>query len=100
MRLSAVMLRYFNAAGCDPEGEIGERHEPETHVIPLAIGAALGQDHTFTVNGSNFDTRDGTAVRDYIHVTDLAHAHVLAGEKLLGGAACMCTIWEPASVLR
>jgi len=83
-RLSAVMLRYFNAAGCDPEGEIGERHEPETHVIPLAIEAALRQDRTFTVNGSNFDTRDGTAVRDYIHVTDLAHAHVLAGEKLLG----------------
>ncbi|MBS3647226.1 UDP-glucose 4-epimerase GalE [Pseudaminobacter sp. 19-2017] len=82
--LSAVMLRYFNAAGCDPDGEIGERHEPETHVIPLAIEAALKQDRTFTVNGTDFDTRDGTAIRDYIHVSDLAQAHVLAAEKLLG----------------
>jgi len=82
--LSAVMLRYFNAAGCDPDGEIGEWHEPETHVIPLAIEAALRQDRTFTINGSDFDTRDGTAIRDYVHVCDLAQAHVLAAEKLLG----------------
>lgn len=81
--LNAVMLRYFNAAGCDPDGEIGERHEPETHVIPLAIEAAVRPGRIFTVNGTDFDTRDGTAVRDYIHVTDLARAHVLAGEKLL-----------------
>ncbi|MDW6022003.1 UDP-glucose 4-epimerase GalE [Mesorhizobium sp. BAC0120] len=80
----AVILRYFNAAGCDPEGEIGERHEPETHVIPLAIEAALRQDRTFVFNGSDFDTRDGTAVRDYVHVSDLARAHVLAAEKLCG----------------
>ncbi len=81
--LNAVMLRYFNAAGCDPDGGIGERHEPETHVVPLAIEAAIKPGRVFTVNGTDFDTRDGTAVRDYIHVTDLAHAHVLAGEKLL-----------------
>jgi UDP-arabinose 4-epimerase len=82
-RLNAVVLRYFNAAGCDPDGEVGERHEPETHVIPLAIEAAVGSGRIFTINGTDFDTRDGTAVRDYVHVTDLARAHVLAGEKLL-----------------
>ncbi|UWU23862.1 UDP-glucose 4-epimerase GalE (plasmid) [Rhizobium sp. CB3060] len=81
--LNAVMLRYFNAAGCDPDGEIGERHEPETHVVPLAIEAAIKPSRTFTINGTDFDTRDGTAIRDYIHVSDLAHAHVLGGEKLL-----------------
>ncbi|TIM07963.1 UDP-glucose 4-epimerase GalE [Mesorhizobium sp.] len=81
--LNAVVLRYFNAAGCDPDGEVGERHEPETHVIPLAVEAAVRSGRIFTINGIDFDTRDGTAVRDYVHVTDLARAHVLAGEKLL-----------------
>ncbi|MGY5779569.1 UDP-glucose 4-epimerase GalE [Rhizobium sp. LEGMi135b] len=81
--LNAVVLRYFNAAGGDPDGEIGERHEPETHVVPLAIEAAIRPGRTFTINGTDFDTRDGTAVRDYIHVSDLAQAHVLGGEKLL-----------------
>jgi UDP-arabinose 4-epimerase len=80
--LDTVMLRYFNAAGCDPDGEIGERHEPETHVIPLVIEAALRPDRVFTVNGTDFDTRDGTAIRDYVHVCDLADAHVLAAGKL------------------
>ena len=81
--LPSIALRYFNAAGADPDGDIGERHEPETHAIPLAIEAALGTGGSFHVLGSDFDTPDGSAVRDYIHVKDLARAHVLAGERLL-----------------
>lgn len=72
------ILRYFNAAGADPDGEIGERHDPETHLVPLAIRAALGQGGPLTIFGSDYPTPDGTAIRDYIHVTDLADAHVLA----------------------
>lgn len=82
--LDSVALRYFNAAGCDPEGEIGECHEPETHAIPLAIAGALSDERPFTVFGTDFDTRDGSAIRDYIHVGDLARAHVLAGEWIMG----------------
>ncbi len=81
----SVALRYFNAAGADPEGRIGERHHPETHAIPLAIEAAMGKRQGFTLFGTDYDTRDGTAVRDYIHVLDLADAHVLALKRLLGG---------------
>jgi UDP-arabinose 4-epimerase len=81
--LSSVALRYFNAAGCDPDGEIGERHEPETHAIPLAIEAALLPQKPFTVFGTDFPTPDGTAIRDYIHVEDLARAHLLAAEMLM-----------------
>jgi UDP-arabinose 4-epimerase len=86
--LRSVALRYFNAAGADPEGEIGEAHDPETHLIPLVLAAA--RDGTaITVFGNDYDTRDGTCVRDYIHVADLAAAHVKALEYLLaGGKTC------------
>ncbi|WP_366075359.1 UDP-glucose 4-epimerase GalE [Phenylobacterium sp.] len=76
--LSAVALRYFNAAGADPSGQIGEAHEPETHLIPLAIAAAIGRGPALTVFGTDYDTPDGTCLRDYIHVNDLAAAHVAA----------------------
>lgn len=83
--IRTMTLRYFNAAGADPEGEIGERHDPETHLIPLALRAALPGDFTLKVMGEDYPTPDGTAIRDYIHVVDLADAHVLALRKLLGG---------------
>lgn len=85
--LSAVALRYFNAAGADDGGEIGEAHQPETHLIPLAIGAALGTAPPLTLFGEDFPTRDGTCLRDYIHVTDLAAAHVAALEVELSAGA-------------
>ncbi len=78
--LEAVALRYFNAAGADASGLLGEGHEPETHLIPLAIEAALGVRKELTVFGQDFDTPDGSCIRDYIHVTDLARAHVAALE--------------------
>jgi len=83
--LSHVSLRYFNAAGADPEGAIGERHEPETHLIPLAIETALGRREYLDVFGTDYPTRDGTAVRDYIHVSDLAEAHLAAAKHLIDG---------------
>lgn len=76
--LEAVALRYFNASGADPDGELGEAHHPETHLIPLAIEAALTGSRPLTVFGQDFPTADGSCVRDYIHVADLARAHVLA----------------------
>ncbi len=75
-------LRYFNAAGADPDGEIGENHDPETHLIPLAIQAALGSGPALKIFGTDYPTPDGTAVRDYIHVSDLADAHVRALDYL------------------
>ncbi|MFZ5633037.1 MAG: UDP-glucose 4-epimerase GalE [Bacillota bacterium] len=83
--LRYISLRYFNAAGADPGGEIGEDHNPETHLIPLVIQAALGNREKVTIYGTEYPTPDGTCVRDYIHVTDLAVAHVLALEALQAG---------------
>lgn len=77
-------LRYFNACGASPEGNIGENHDPETHLIPLLLKTALGEREGFTIHGADYPTPDGTCVRDYIHVSDLAAAHVLALEALLG----------------
>lgn len=77
-----VSLRYFNAAGADPDGEVGENHDPETHLIPLAIDAACGRTGPLRIFGDDYDTADGTCVRDYVHVSDIAHAHVLALEWL------------------
>jgi UDP-glucose 4-epimerase len=83
--LKYVSLRYFNVAGADMEGEIGENHNPETHLIPLALDAAIGKRENIEVFGTDYDTKDGTCIRDYIHVTDLADAHILALEYLLNG---------------
>ncbi|MCR4378315.1 MAG: UDP-glucose 4-epimerase GalE [Rhodospirillales bacterium] len=80
--LKAVALRYFNASGADPDGEIGEAHDPESHLIPIACQAALGQREGMFIYGDDYDTPDGTCLRDYIHVTDLAMAHVKALERL------------------
>jgi UDP-arabinose 4-epimerase len=85
--LRFAALRYFNAAGAEPAGEIGEDHEPETHLIPLAIRAALGQSGPVEIFGTDYPTADGTAVRDYIHVADLAEAHVRALDRLAAGGA-------------
>ncbi|RYG06743.1 MAG: UDP-glucose 4-epimerase GalE, partial [Caulobacteraceae bacterium] len=81
----SVCLRYFNAAGADEDGRIGERHHPETHAIPLALQTALGQRQGFKLFGDDYGTRDGTAVRDYVHVMDLADAQVRALKYLLDG---------------
>lgn len=80
--LNYISLRYFNAAGADPEKEIGEKHEPETHLIPNILCSLQEEKEEFSIFGKKFPTPDGTAIRDYIHVTDLAAAHVLALEKL------------------
>ncbi|KCZ97309.1 UDP-glucose 4-epimerase [Hyphomonas polymorpha PS728] len=84
--IRSVCLRYFNAAGADRDALIGERHACETHLIPLALKGAYDPDYAFTINGTDFDTPDGTALRDYIHVEDLAEAHLLALQTLKAGA--------------
>ena len=85
--LSFVALRYFNATGADPEGEIGPCQVPATNAIHLLLDAASGQSPGFTIYGDDYSTADGTGVRDYIHVTDLADAHVKALSALLAGVA-------------
>lgn len=84
--LKSVCLRYFNAAGADPAGETGEDHDPETHLIPLVLDTAAGLRPRIAVFGTDYPTADGTCIRDYIHVTDLAQAHVLALQALEAGA--------------
>lgn len=106
--LQSACLRYFNAAGADPEGRIGEDHRPETHLIPLAIDAALGRRPELEVFGTDYDTPDGTCIRDYVHVADLAEAHLLALDQLgersvtynLGNGAGYSVLEVIASVAR
>ncbi|MBI5591920.1 MAG: UDP-glucose 4-epimerase GalE [Deltaproteobacteria bacterium] len=88
--ISYAILRYFNAAGADPEGQIGEDHDPETHLIPILLQTVLGQRSHTDVYGTDYDTPDGTAIRDYIHVTDLARAHVLALKYLTESQQSLC----------
>lgn len=83
-------LRYFNAAGADPEGELGESHMPETHLIPLILDAASGKRESISIFGTDYPTKDGTCVRDYIHVSDLADAHIRALEYLIKGGESSC----------
>ena len=81
-RVRAVVLRYFNAAGCHEDGTLGEDHRPEEHIVPRAVDAALGRAPALTIYGDDYDTPDGTCIRDYVHVQDLARAHVLALDAL------------------
>lgn len=83
--LRHVIFRYFNVAGADPEGEVGEQHQPETHLIPLMLDAVAGKRETLTVFGTDYPTPDGTCIRDYVHVMDLVDAHVLGLRWLLNG---------------
>lgn len=83
--LKSVCLRYFNAAGADPEGQLGERHDPETHLIPSVLQAASGRRPHISVFGQDYDTPDGTCIRDYIHINDLCSAHWLALQSLMNG---------------
>lgn len=88
--LKYVALRYFNAAGADAQGELGESHDPETHLIPLVLQAIKGERENITVFGTDYETEDGTCIRDYIHVEDLADAHMLAVEKLFKDKTSDC----------
>lgn len=92
--LRSVSLRYFNAAGADPEGQLGERHEPETHLIPLVLQVASGRRPHLQVFGRDYDTHDGTCVRDYVHVEDLCSAHWLALQSLMAGHGADCQAYN------
>jgi UDP-glucose 4-epimerase len=83
--LQSVIFRYFNAAGADPEGQIGEWHEPETHLLPLVLDVAIGKSETLNIFGNDYPTPDGTCIRDYIHVSDIAQAHILGLQYLQSG---------------
>ena len=85
--LRSVRFRYFNAAGADPQSRIGEDHHPETHLIPLVLMTAMGKQESISILGTDYDTPDGTCIRDYIHVTDIAQAHILGLEHLLKGGS-------------
>jgi UDP-glucose 4-epimerase len=85
--MKSVSLRYFNAAGADPEGRWGEDHTPEQHILPLIIDTALGRRKEVQIFGTDWDTRDGTCLRDFVHIVDLADAHILALEYLKNGGA-------------
>ena len=87
--INAAILRYFNAAGADPDGELGEYHDPETHLIPRCIQAAIGQIPPIELYGNDYDTPDGFCVRDYIHVTDLASTHIYALDYLKNWRGCL-----------
>ena len=91
--LKSTALRYFNASGCSTDGEIGEEHDPETHLIPLVLQAIKGDIPELTVYGTDYSTPDGTCIRDYIHVEDLASAHLLALRYLIeGGKSIQCNL--------
>jgi UDP-glucose 4-epimerase len=85
--LNSVVFRYFNVAGADPDGEIGEFHQPETHLVPLILQAIDGQRDALTIFGTDYETPDGTCIRDYVHVCDLVDAHILGLKHLEGGGA-------------
>ena len=87
--LNYITLRYFNASGADPDGDIGEEHDPETHLIPIALQAAAGRRKRMVIFGTDYDTPDGTCIRDYIHVNDIAQAHILGLEKLASGMGAL-----------
>ncbi len=82
---NSIRFRYFNAAGCDPDGDTGENHVPETHLIPLILDAAIGKRDSIKIFGTDYETKDGTCVRDYVHVNDLADAHIKGVQYLLDG---------------